>query len=74
MTLEELTANVRAAIEDGLREKGYPTTVTVVLQGEGRFFASSPTKVPFQVWEDALHEKLHQGAWPMTARVESSDT
>ena len=70
MTLEELTATIRGAIEDGLRQRGYPTTVTVAFQGEGRFFASSPTKVPFRVWEEVLHEKLYESAWPMTVRVD----
>ncbi len=74
MTLDELTSSIRGAIEHGLRQKGYPTTVTVVFQGEGRFFASSPTKVPFQVWEDVLHEQLYQSRWPMTVRVDGPES
>ncbi len=70
MNLDELTSNIRSAIELGLRQRGYPTTVSVVFQGEGRYFASSPTKIPFHVWDDVLHEQLYDSAWPMTVRVD----
>lgn len=39
-----------------LRERGYDATVTVKHEGDGRFFASNPTKVPVDVWQAAIDD------------------
>lgn len=49
-------------LESSLRARGYVTTVSVSCEGEKRFFASSPTKIPIDVWQAAVDELEDRGA------------
>lgn len=51
-------SEMAAHLERFLRERGYVATVTVTHQGDARYFASSPTKVPIEVWQAAIDD-LH---------------
>lgn len=70
MTLDEQIDSIRYIVRDGLRKRGYDTTVTVTFHGEGSFFASAPIPIPYEVWRDVLEEGLYGNAWPMTVSVD----
>jgi hypothetical protein len=58
-------------MQNFLRERGYNATVTVEYEGEGRFFASSPTKVPLELWQAAVDDLHYSSAIPMGWLVSS---
>ncbi len=60
-TAEEAERSIAAHLGVFLRKRGYEATVTVKHEGGAHFFASSPAKVPLEVWQEAI-EDLHYGS------------